>query len=254
MGGTRERLSAARQEAKARKAAGGGTGFFKVKEDGEEQVRILEELDDQSGAFFHSVETVGQKYPWWEICLAQDVQDPDLCPGCAYNLEDGDTCRRQFVLFANVIWRDAPVRKKGDDGKWKDTDELKDQLFVWQISQATAQDALEQADLTYKGITTRDFVIRRRGSGYQTTYSVNPATDDEGESRKTPLSKADKELIEGKKDLEPFVALKEKPEWGVRKTKDKDDKPSGAANAKNSPFLNRNKRREGEDGETEAAE
>ncbi len=250
------KLKAAQEERRAKAAASGGGGgnFFRVKEDSEETIRFLEDIEEilTHSAYFHEMEPQGKKrYGWFEICLDQDEDGNRVgtdCPGCEINAEDWESCKRKLVMYANVIWRDAPIRKKDDKGKYVDTGESKDQLALWEIKQSTVQDALEQAHLTYKQLTTRDFIIRRRGTGFDTTYSINPVTDDEGNSPKTALSKADKELVEGKADLSVRVALKEVEDWGkLPKGKAKsgdgeeDDAPEGKAS--DSPFLNRNKKK-----------
>ncbi len=253
------KLKQAQEERRARQAAAGSSGnFFRVPEDGEETVRFLETLEEMetNAAYFHEMEPVPpkRKYTWFEICLDQDEDGNRIgaeCPGCEANSEDWETCKRKLIVYANVIWRDAPVRKKGKDGKWEDTDEKKDQLAVWEIKQSTVQDALGEANVTYKSLTTRDFVIRRRGTGFDTSYSIQPVTNDEGESVKTPLSAEDKELIKGKADLATYIALKDIKDWGKppvsKKEKDEKGGGSGGDGNRTNPFLkNKGKKAEPE--------
>lgn len=251
----------AREESKARKASGGGggTNFLKVPEDDEIQVRVLEDFDEinQQGGYFHRMPngTGGRKYGFWEICLDQDEEGNmtgEDCPGCEAeaDAEDGDY-RRRLVFYVNVVWRNQPVRKKNKKGKWEDTDEVADQLALWEVSQETAQNALYDANLTYKSLTNRDFILRRRGDGYDTTYSLNVVTDDDGEPLKKALTKKDKELAEKKPDLSAKVAKKDLEEWGKVKEKreGKGGKGAPATDAEDSPFLNRNKKKDDSDDE-----
>jgi hypothetical protein len=251
------KLEKARQDSKERRAKGGAGGnFFKVEEDSEEQIRILDDMAviNTQGAYFHKTPNgfQGRKYGSWEICLDQDEdgnQTGEECPGCERNAEDPEEYRRKLVFYANVIWRNATVRKKDNKtGKWKDTDEKKDQLAVWEISQDTAQDALYDAELTYKSLTNRDYIVRRRGTGFDTTYSLSPEVDEEGETKKKPLSAADKELDEKKADLTEKVAMKSVEDWGVIKKKAEESEGSKKpdSDAGESPFLNRNKKSDDE--------
>lgn len=251
------KLEKARQDSKERRAGGGGGGsYLKVEEDGEVQIRILDDMAviNTQGAYFHKTPQGfgGRKYGTWEICLDQDEdgnQTGEECPGCERNADDPEEYRRKLVFYANVIWRDAVVRKKDSKtNKWKDTDETADQLAIWEISQDTAQDALYEAELTFKSLTNRDYIVRRRGTGYDTTYSLSPEVDGEGETKKKALTAADKELAEKKSDLTERVAMKSVEDWGVVKKAKGDDDEEGKggkkpkSDAEESPFLNRNKK------------
>ena len=98
--------------------------------------------------------------------------------------------------------------------------------------------------ITSKSLTNRDFIVKRRGEGFDTTYTLNPVTNDEGDSVKTPLTDADKELAEKKEDLSAKVAHKPIEDWGKQSSGKKDEKKdeeSGETDASKSPFLNRNR-------------
>lgn len=248
-----ERLKRIQEERKAKKGSGGGgawSNFFRVKEDGDETIRILEDMEEivtKQSAQFHQMPPSGKrKFTWYEICLAVDPDTGQAngadCPGCEFHAEDDQEYRDRNVYFINVIWRDAPVRKKNDKGKWVETDETADQLAVWEVTQLSAQDAVENAFATYKSLTNRDFVVKRRGEGFDTTYTLNPLVNDEGDPVKTPLSDADKELAEKKADLSDKVTLKTYDEWGKTKEKKKKDEDDDSSDdASESPFLNRNR-------------
>lgn len=250
------KLRGAQEERRARAAASGGGGnFFRVPEDGEEQIRILEDIETilTQSAYFHELEPLKPKRPKrLEICLDQDEDGNRIgadCPGCELNAEDYEVARRKLVMYANVLWRNGPVRKKNEKtNKYEDTDEKKDQLAVWEVRQVTIQDALEQAHLTYKDLTTRDFVIKRRGTGFDTTYTLNPATNDEGDAVKTPLTKADKELVEKKPDLTTRIAMKDADDWGkVKKAKSEAPDDEDEEEGEESPFLKRNNAKKDEE-------
>jgi hypothetical protein len=243
MGAKLNKLQLAQEERRARaKLAGQGGNYFRVAEDGEETFRLLETLDEIYGtsAFFHELPALKKKAPpRLEICLDQDengARTGEECPGCDLNAEDYQDAKRKLVMYANVIWRNATVREKNDKNQYVDTDEKKDQLAIWEIRQSTIQDALSNAEMTYKDLTTRDFVIRRSGTGYDTSYSIQPWTDDEGETKKTPLSAEDKELAEKKKDLTSRIEKKEIKDWG-KVAKKKDDDDDGDEADSESPFL-----------------
>lgn len=239
----------AAQEDRRRKAAasGGGGNFFRVKEDEQEQFRLLEtldEIDSSTSAFFHELEALKKNQPpRLEICLDQDDLGNPIgaeCPGCDLNAEDWEVAKRKLVLYANVIWRDAPVRKKNDkSNKYEETGEKKDTLAVWEIRQSTIQDTLVELSLTYKDLTTRDFTIRRRGTGFDTTYTIQPAVNEDGDAVKTPLSDEDKELGEKKPDLTARVAKVKQEDWGKVRSKGKDKDEEGDGKPRSNPFLKR---------------
>lgn len=244
-----ERLKAIQESRKAKKGSGGGSwsNFFRVGEDKKETIRILEDMDEivaNQSAEFHKMEPVGKrKYNWYEICLDQDPSIGQKigaeCPGCDLNAEDPEDCPARVIYYVNVIWRNAPVRKK-EGKKWVETDERADQLAVWEVHQFSLQEELEGAFETFKSLTNRDFVVKRTGTGFDTTYTIQPATNEEGDSVKTPLSDADKELAEKKPDLSEKVKLKPIAEWGKVSEKKKDEDSKDEGETSKSPFLNRN--------------
>jgi hypothetical protein len=245
-----ERLKKIQEARKSKKGSGGGgwSNFFYVAEDSKETIRILEDMDEivtNQQAEFHKLEPLGKsKSPRWEICLDQDPAIGQKigaeCPGCDLNAEDSEEAPARTLYFVNVIWRNAPVREKKGN-KWVDTDKREDQLAVWRVYQFQLQEELENAYETFKSLTNRDFVVKRTGTGYETTYTIQPATNDEGDSVKTPLSDADKELAEKKADLTEKVKLVPLSEWGKVKAKKKDEESKDDSEAAASPFLNRNR-------------
>jgi hypothetical protein len=114
---------------------------FEVADGAEERVRLLEPLDSTC-AYFHVTDD-GRA-----LCLDQDKQLNRIgadCPGC----EAGSA--RKFITYAPVLWRGR--------------------LDLWEISSYPLQDALAEIE----DLTARDIIIRRRGVGLETAYSIQPA-------------------------------------------------------------------------------
>lgn len=249
-----DRLRAIQEARKARGGGGSWSNYFRVGEGKTEVIRILDEFIEQviphQTAVFHKTPAGdGAPYGSFEICLAHDpeagVDTGAPCPGCEKNAEDSSEYWKQHIYYINVIWRNAPVRKKVGD-KWVETDERKDQLAVWQVNQKTLQEAVENAAATYKSITNRDFVITRKGTGRDTTYTMNPAVNEEGDSVKTPLTDADKELAEKKPDLSERVKLPAYEDWGKKRGGGKKQEAAADGDTAKSPFLNRNQNEDSE--------
>ena len=114
--------------------------MFKVEDGGEERVRVL----DTRGCFFHVLDDR------LELCEDQDSDCNRIgaeCPGCK------SQSRRSFVVCASVFWRGA--------------------LDLWEIRHPAIQDALA----VIEDLTNRDIIIKRRGTGLETTYSILPVED-----------------------------------------------------------------------------
>jgi hypothetical protein len=214
------RFQRAAQEREERRAAsGGGKFFFKPSPEGA-TIRFLEDLPEieaNQSRSFHKMPPQGKrKYAWWEVCLDQDEdgrRTGDPCPGCEANEEEWGSFPRSERGFVNIIWRDAPVTKKGKDGKRETTDETKDQVAVWNFPQ-TVGEKLYELHLAFKDLTSRDFVVKRTGTGFDTVYSIQPWTDSEGDSSKRPMSDEDLALAAEKTDFSADVSLKKYEDWG----------------------------------------
>ena len=214
------KVAAARADSDKRKNSGGNFTkrlYFKLPGDGDTaKVRFLEAGEDVAGGYFHPVQFPDKKYPILIPCLDQDPLTAERvgrdCPGCEQEL------KRQFKGVINLIWRDAPLYATDDDGN-VDYDEIvgyEDQVAVWQSGLETFEE-LQIQDETY-GLDSRDFVIRRRGSGKNTKYSIN-AVDGGAKA----LSKADKELAAGKYDLNEITEPPSYETWGVRKSNEESE-------------------------------
>ena len=160
-------------------------------------VRFLEDSDEFEGAYFHMVQRAGSKIFDRYLCLDQENENPENCPGCVAGVQ------KSFKGFINVVWYDAPKIKRDEEGKGiKDSndnwipDGVEDINAVW-IQGITVFKQLHTLDLEYKGLKDRDFKIVRSGKGKQTTYNILPTANE-------PVD-LPKELLEGKHDLSQFT-------------------------------------------------
>jgi hypothetical protein len=171
--------------------------YFKLEPGKSADVRFLEQGDQVQWAWVHPLDPdnfMSNKV----VCRDQDEEgrrDGTDCPGCERDLP------RKFRGVINLINRET------------------NQVETWIAGPTIFVDILDDLDSTYKGLSSRDFKVKRRGSGRDTTYSILPA-DPEGGSE--PLSKSDEKLIEEKPDLSWFVTPPSYEEWGKEKKKKKD--------------------------------
>jgi hypothetical protein len=190
-------------------------------------VRFLESGEEVNSAWVHVVDH--PKFRWGVKipCIDQDAETGERvgksCPGC----ENGD--RRMFQGWINLIWRDAPVYETDEDGKvnFDKVAGKEDQVVIWQSGIETFEE-LQIQDETY-GLDTRDFVVRRRGTGKNTSYSVLAV-----DGGPTEMSKADKALAEEKYDLNEIVTPPDYETWG-KFGKDKDEEEEQGP-VRESPF------------------
>lgn len=188
----------------------GGKLAFKLPEDGDTAIVRFIPCDDEgnypASARHHEVPVEKRNWPELVPCIAQDEDgDPtdDDCPGCENDLD------MKFKGYILLIWRDAPVYKRNDKkrivkdnaGKPVVVDN-KDQVAIW-TSGPRLFDELEDTDDGYGNLGARDFRIKRKGSGMDTTYKIIPADPKGGDE---PLSKNDKKLVaENEIDLADFI-------------------------------------------------
>lgn len=230
-------VEAAQQDIEARKNAGGSGGklFFKLADGEVADVRFLEQGDEVNWAWVHELppapnRIVGDKIP----CRAYDeegVFTGENCPGCDRQY------KRTFQGAINLIWRNAPVFARDENGRIVKNGNApvvtdhKDQIAVW-VQGITVFNELSEKDSTYRGLSSRDFKIRRRGKGLSTKYSIDPSDPDGGPKA---LSASDEELAAEKYDLTPFVEPPSYESWGNRnagQTGSSDVQP-----AETSPFM-----------------
>ena len=200
-------------ELEARRASGPGAGalWLRLPKSGDEAVvRFLEEGDDVFYAEMHEVPMGGTwpsgKPKTMDIpCLKNDDPSAD-CPGCNHGNED--VSKTKFKGFINVIWFDAPKFKRDDNNKIvKDKSgnaEVvgeEDQVAIWS-SGIRLFEELDEHNATYKGLMSRPFKIKRKGTGLDTKYVIAP---DDADAGPVAMSKTEKKLADDKYDLNPFV-------------------------------------------------
>jgi hypothetical protein len=206
----------AADDIETRKNAGGGGGklFFKLADGETAVVRFLEQDDDVAWAWVHQLPPAdGQQYGRKVVCRNQDENgnfSGDDCPGCEKNY------KRQFQGAINLIWRNAPVFERDAQNRMVRDEKNKpviggkaDQVAVWVAGVTVFADTLDVKNSKYKGLKSRDFEVTRRGTGLNTSYSIEPVDPDAGPQ---PMSKADGELEKEKYDLAYYT---EKPAYDV---------------------------------------
>lgn len=234
-----EGVRGASQDIQDRKNSGGAGGklFFKLDDGHSAVVRFLEQGDDVNWAWVHELppagnRPVGDKIP----CCAYDsdgIYTGDDCPGCEKGL------KRTFQGAINLIWRDAPVFKRDEQKRLvKENGKVvaigqEDQIAVW-VSGITVFDDLNEIDSTYKGLSSRDFKVTRRGTQLNTKYSVNPADPDGGPQ---PLTTADETLAAEKYDLTSYVESPSYENWGKQKQNTGGSGGGNPAPTDTSPFM-----------------
>jgi hypothetical protein len=186
----------------ARRQSGGPNAlWFRLDPDEEAIVRFLEQGEDIFWCYMHEVPVEGRNFGRDVVCINQE-EDGTPCPGCEQGLP------RRFKGFINLIWDHAPVFKKDAEGKLIKGDDkkpiitgYKPQVAVWG-SGIRLFEELEEIDSTYRGLKSRRFKVKRKGSGLNTKYSIKPAEIDSGPQ---DFDSSEKELAEKKYDLNDFV-------------------------------------------------
>jgi hypothetical protein len=206
--------------------------YLRLPGDGDKAVvRFLESGEDVVGAWFHQTPP-SDNAPYGRLipCIDQDMEtgervDKD-CPGC----EEG--YKRKFQGVINVLWRDAPIFGEKANGKpdWNNVIGNEDQVVIWQSGVETFEE-LQVQDEDY-GLSTRDFIVRRRGLKLNTKYSINPV-----DGGPTELSDADKELILGKFDLNEVITPPPYEFWG--KSRARNDESEEEVTVSESPFASK---------------
>jgi len=186
--------------------AGGADLWFKLQSGESATVRFLEQGEEFTWCWMHEMPPRG-KQRWGDDspCLDQD-KSGQPCPGCEAGLD------KKFKAFIPLIWREGPIFKKNAEGRIEKGADNRpivegkaDQIAIWERGIQTAQE-LDGKDATYKGLRSRDFTISRRGATMNdTVYIIEPAVGDDGETKATPMSKADEDLVAEKPDMSQFV-------------------------------------------------
>jgi hypothetical protein len=186
----------------SRRSSGGLNALWFRLQDGETAtVRFLEENDDIFWCWMHEVPVEGRAYGRDEPCCNQDNDDTP-CPGCEADIQ------RKFKGFINLIWDEAPVWKRDNEGKMvKDDDNKpikigeKPQVAVWG-SGIRVFEELDEVNANYRGLRSRKFKVKRKGVKLSTKYTISPADVDGGPQ---PFTESEKELESKKYDLHEFT-------------------------------------------------
>ncbi len=221
-------LASAKEDIQRRKDAGGGgfIRYFRLSDGETAVVRFLEEGEDVACGWVHLQKVPGRSFPLQIPCIDQDDEGRRNlgkdCPGCEKELEI------KFRGKINMIQRDAPVQEKVGQ-RWE-TVGNEDAVVVWDVSFEVLQD-LQEKDMDYKGLKSRDFKVKRSGEGFETKYFISPADPDGGPQA---MSAGDKELEAEKYDLNELTVPSSYESWGVRVEEKDEVTPS-----RESPFKRR---------------
>lgn len=181
--------------------------YFRLPNDGDEaNVRFI----SAEAAFCHQVTMPNKKYPDWVPSLDQSqpyVDGSSDCPMAQAGL------RRALRGWISLVWRDAPLYKRDDDNRMvKDQYGnlvqvgTEDQIAVWTVG-IQVMEELAAINAKYKGLSSRDFTVTRKGQGLKTSWSILPADVDSGPQA---LSSEDEKLVETAPDLKQFTIAPER--------------------------------------------
>lgn len=200
-----ERASA---DVAARRAQGGiFLPRFRLEPDESATVRFLEQGEEVKWAWVSQLPPKpGRSFGNFEPTRDQAGDGSTPCPLAERGLP------RQFRGWINLIWRNGPVYARDAEGKMRRDGSNKpviesraDGVFVWEAGIMVFEE-LATLDRAYKGLSSRDFKVTRRGAGTSTRYGIMPAEVDGGAK---PMSAADQALAKDKPDLTPYVTPKE---------------------------------------------
>lgn len=164
-------------------------------------VRFLEQGEDILAYWMHEY-TVGKSFRHAR-CLDQDEDGNSIgvqCPGCEDNI------KRTIRGAINVIWRNSPQLKRGEDGRAAKNNAgqfivegTKDEVAIW-IQGVTVFEDLADKDIKYRGLMSRDFTITKKSKG----YTIDPVILDE-DGNPGEMSEQDHLLAANKYDLYQHV-------------------------------------------------
>jgi len=241
------------KEIDARKNSGGGPRglFFKVEDGGEQVVRPA--ISEPIWVWVHELpKEPSERYSRNEPCRDQDpdtgVPIGEACPGCdkmKASVDEGKAWKdrdykKKMAGVLPVIWRDAPVFEEVEDdagNKKKNYDKVvgkADQIALWTFGKVVIEE-LEGNAASYGDLMARDWVVKRKGTSIDTVYDIKPVLVD-GETRKMPLSEADKKLIESQPDVNAYFAIPSYESWGKKRTAVDSQEEAPAVKINPTPF------------------
>jgi hypothetical protein len=200
-----------------RKSSGGDfdeTLRLKLKDGESATVRFLEQDDDVAWCWTHKMPPVGRQQWGDDLPCLDQKREGTVCPACQSDRKvgKGDDAKkisdRSFNGFINVIWDEAPVFKRDsddriarDENKNAIVADRKPQVAVWNQG-ITVFEELDGINSTYKGLRSRKFVITRKGTRFNTKYSIRPLDPDGGPQA---FTEDELKLEKEKYDLKQFT-------------------------------------------------
>jgi hypothetical protein len=175
--------------------------YFKLGDGESTIVRFLEQDDDVAYCYMHEIPVEGRNFGRMVACCDQDKEGIP-CPGCDRDM------KLKFKGYINVIWDDAPVLKRDQEGKvLRDNDGkviitgTKSQAAVWNTGLQVFEQ-LDKINTNYRGLTSRRFKVERTGAKLDTKYFITPEDPDSGPGA---MSAAEKKIAAEKADLDEFT-------------------------------------------------
>lgn len=187
----------------ARRTAASSSGdrprinYFQISDGDAARVRFLEQGEDLTWAQTHRIRNQWGYYK--NVPCMDQMDDGTSCPLCQSDSED--IRKRSTRGFVNVIWRGtedegftrAPIYKRNEKGglekdqmKQKIITGFEDSVWMWECSK-TVFELIVEADVNYKGLMSRDFLVKRKGADKSdTSYNIVPAVIDGGPEGMTP--------------------------------------------------------------------
>lgn len=181
--------------------------FFSLGPGQETDVRFITDADDIEWAHCARVPAYGNyRFPRTIPIRDQGMDGSEECPlmEAVANGENGFSLTVR--AWALLIWREGPVYDVDKDsgkivldklGKKKIVG-LTDQVAVWDMGPMILK-SLEEVAAEHKGLTSRDFTVKRTGDGVSTRYHFSPVS-----AKATPFSEQDLELIAEAPELSAF--------------------------------------------------
>jgi hypothetical protein len=197
-------------------------------------VRAVDTTEFFESAYVHPVQFErkdGSTYSMDVLCLDQK-EEGTPCPGCRDDLD------RRFKFWMLVIQRDAPKTNK----QGKEIGE-EDQLRI--LSGANRLVKALNAKHKRRDLAKRDVEISQDGEGFEVSYEVEWATDED-----EPLTRADKKLLDNDEITEAFERYTTAPDFdsfyeppGSDSDDDDDDEDVGARSVKRGSMFDKKRKK-----------
>jgi hypothetical protein len=199
----------------ARRTAAASSGdrprinYFQISDGDVARVRFLEQGEDLTWAQTHRIRN---QWGYYKNVPCMDQMDEGT--SCLLCQSDSEEIRKRNTRgFVNLIWRGtedegitrAPIYKRNEKGglekdqmKQKIITGFEDSVWMWECSKAVFE-LIVECDASYKGLMSRDFLVKRKGADKSnTSYNIVPAVIDGGAE---PVSVLDATLSQQKADV-----------------------------------------------------